>query len=42
MIWRGVIDIADPNNVEKAIKDYIKLVISTLEEQDLIFTSQVD
>lgn len=42
MIWRGVIDIADPNNVEKAIKDYIKLIISTLEEQDLIFTSQVD
>ena len=42
MIWRGVIDIADPNNVEKAIKDYIKLVITALEEQDLIFTSQVD
>ena len=42
MIWRGVIDITDPNNVEKAIKDYIKLVITALEEQDLIFTSQVD
>jgi len=42
MIWRGVIDITDPNNVKKAIKDYIKLVITALEEQDLIFTSQVD
>ncbi|WP_339656376.1 hypothetical protein [uncultured Maribacter sp.] len=42
MIWRGVIDIADPNNIDKAIKDYIRLVITTLEEQDLIFTSQVN
>ena len=42
MIWRGVIDITDPNNVEKAIKDYIKLVIVAMEDQDLVFTSQVD
>tara|TARA_R110002074_G_scaffold167299_3_gene328327 strand:- start:2197 stop:2835 length:639 start_codon:yes stop_codon:yes gene_type:complete len=42
MIWRGIIDITDPNNVEKAIKDYIKLVITEMEDQDLVFTSQVD
>ncbi|WP_339840074.1 hypothetical protein [uncultured Maribacter sp.] len=42
MIWRGVIDITDPNNIEKAVKDYIKLVIVAMEDQDLVFTSQVD
>jgi hypothetical protein len=42
MIWRGVIDITDPNDIEKALKDYVKLVIVAMEDQDLIFTSQVD
>jgi hypothetical protein len=42
MIWRGVIDITDPNDIEKALKDYVKLVIVAMEGQDLIFTSQVD
>lgn len=37
LIWRGTIDIMDPVNIEKTIKDYIKLVILALEEQDLIF-----
>lgn len=37
MIWRGIIEIAEPNNIEKAIEDYVFLVISTLEEQNLIF-----
>lgn len=37
MIWRGIIEISDPNNVNKAINDYIKLVVTALEEQDLIF-----
>ncbi len=42
MIWRGIIDITDPNDIEKALKDYVKLVIVAMEDQDLIFTSQVD
>ena len=42
MIWRGIIDITDPKNVDKAIDDYIKLVIIALEDQDLIFTSAFD
>ncbi len=37
LIWRGVIDVTDPIDVEKAVDDYIKLVVLALEEQDLIF-----
>ncbi|CAM3328698.1 hypothetical protein [Zobellia roscoffensis] len=37
MIWRGSIDISDPKNIEKAIDDYIQLVVGAMEEQDLIF-----
>jgi len=42
MIWRGIIDITDPDNINKAIKDYIKLIMVALEDQDLIFTSQIE
>ncbi|MGC1514041.1 MAG: hypothetical protein WA810_00575 [Maribacter sp.] len=37
MIWRGSVEISDPNDVEKTIQDYIKLVLVAMEEQDLIF-----
>ncbi len=37
MIWRGSIDITDPKNIEKAVDDYIKLIVLSMEEQDLIF-----
>ncbi len=40
MIWRGSIDITDPINIEKTVKDYIKLVIRAMEEQDLIFRKE--
>lgn len=39
LIWRGSIDIADPENIDKTVKDYIKLVIVGMEEQDLVFHS---
>ncbi|SNR40552.1 hypothetical protein SAMN04488009_1439 [Maribacter sedimenticola] len=42
MIWRGIIDITDPNDIDKAIEDYIKLVITAMEEQDLVFLLQDD
>ncbi|HDZ03434.1 hypothetical protein LCGC14_0266500 [marine sediment metagenome] len=42
MIWRGIIEITEPDNIDKAIKDYVKLVIIAMEDQDLVFTSQVD
>ncbi len=37
LIWRGNIDVMDPSNIDKSIKDYIKLVVLALEEQDIIF-----
>jgi len=40
MIWRGSIDIMDPKNIDKTVKDYIKLVVKAMEEQDLIFRKE--
>ncbi|MFK7812964.1 MAG: hypothetical protein AB8B59_10750 [Maribacter sp.] len=37
LIWRGSIDILDPDNVDKTIKDYVRLIVVAMEEQDLIF-----
>jgi hypothetical protein len=37
LIWRGTIDIYDPDNIEKTIGDYVKMVIMAMEEQDLVF-----
>lgn len=36
-IWTGSLDITDPGDIEKAVKDYIKIVVLAMEEQDLIF-----
>ena len=40
LIWRGNIDILDPENVEKTIKDYVRLIVVAMEEQDLIFRKE--
>jgi len=37
LIWRGAIDITDPDNVKRSVSDYIKLVVLAMEEQQLIF-----
>ena len=42
MIWRGSIDITDPKKIEKSVKDYIKLVVTAMEEQDLIFYKEAN
>ena len=42
MIWKGIIEITEPNNIDKAIKDYVKMIIVAMEDQDLVFTSQVE
>jgi len=42
MIWRGSIDITDPTDIDKSVKDYIKLVVVAMEEQDLIFRKESD
>lgn len=38
LIWKGYIDIKDPQSIQKAINDYVSLVIVVLEEQQLINT----
>ena len=37
LIWRGNIDILNPANIEKSVDDYIKLVVTALKEQEIIF-----
>ncbi len=37
LIWKGAIEVTDPVNIQKAINDYIKLVVTSMEEQDLVF-----
>lgn len=40
LIWRGSIDILDPDNIQKTVKDYVRLIVVAMEEQDLIFRKQ--
>ncbi|MFH6602717.1 hypothetical protein ACEZ3G_04460 [Maribacter algicola] len=42
LIWRGSIDIMDPDDIEKTVEDYVKLVVVAMEEQDLIFHKNID
>ena len=42
LIWRGSIDILDPNDIAKTVDDYVKLVVLAMEEQDLIFHKSDD
>ncbi len=41
LIWRGGIDITDPVDIDKSMKDYVKLVTIALEEQDIIFRKEL-
>ncbi|WP_117883086.1 hypothetical protein [Aureibaculum luteum] len=36
LIWKGYIDIIDPNSIKETVKDYVNLVVFVLEEQNLI------
>ncbi|MEJ2112940.1 MAG: hypothetical protein P8X62_04290, partial [Flavobacteriaceae bacterium] len=36
LIWKGYIDIIDPESVNQTIDDYVRLVIVVLEEQQLL------
>lgn len=42
LIWRGSIEINNPNNVEKTIEDYVQLVVAAMEAQDLVFYKSED
>lgn len=36
LIWRSSIKISHPNDIEKTVNEYIKLVVKSMEEQNLI------
>lgn len=36
LIWKGYIDIIDPQSIEETVNDYVRLAIVVLEEQQLI------
>lgn len=36
LIWKGYIDITDPESINETVNDYVRLVIVVLEEQQLI------
>ena len=36
LIWKGYIDMTEPQNIEKVIDDYVKLIILALEEEQLL------
>lgn len=40
LIWRGVIEVSDPIEAEDTIEEYVDLVVSTMENEDLIFRKQ--
>lgn len=42
LIWRGVIEVSDPIEAEDTIAEYIDLVVSTLQHEDLIFRNEKD
>nr|WP_321414621.1 hypothetical protein [uncultured Allomuricauda sp.] len=37
LVWRGDVDVTEPENVNKTIDSYIKLVTKSMGEQDVIF-----
>ncbi|RED49360.1 hypothetical protein [Seonamhaeicola aphaedonensis] len=39
LIWKGYIDITDPNSMNETINEYVRLVIIVLEEQQLIYSN---
>ena len=36
LIWKGYVDIVEPESIDGPVGDYVKLIISVLEEQQLI------
>lgn len=39
LIWKGYVDIVDPKNIGTAVKDYVKLVVLILEEEQLLIST---
>ena len=42
LIWKGYIDITDPTNIEQTVKDYVRLAILVLEEEQLLNPVEVE
>ena len=36
LIWKGYIDIIDPQKIEKSVSDYVKVLMQELEQQQLL------
>lgn len=36
LIWKGYIDITDPQSIDETVDDYVKLIILAIEKQQLI------
>ena len=36
LIWKGFIDVMDPQSIQETVNDYVRLIIIVLEEQQLI------
>jgi hypothetical protein len=41
LIWKGYIDITDPQNIDETVADYVKLVAIVLEEQGLMVPEKI-
>ncbi|MFL1896210.1 hypothetical protein ACJRPK_10945 [Aquimarina sp. 2-A2] len=41
-IWKGSIDITEPQRIEKAVNDYIKVLIWALKEQNVLMRAETD
>ncbi len=42
IIWKGAIDVTEPDNDRKAIKDYISMLVWALEDQELLIIGAPD
>lgn len=42
LIWRGAIDVTDPMDIKRTIDDYISLVILAMQEEDVIFRTNIE
>lgn len=40
LIWRGVLEVPDPIEAEKTIREYTELVVSAMEMEELIFRKE--
>ncbi len=41
LLWKGSINIVDPQSINKTVKDYIELIVGTLETEGLINPVQI-